>query len=109
MSPPPARQRYFVANILALGHFSGERTQIYDAQGHYHAEAHIAEMIRLLGLPPAQLIEKSRLVLGYKWPESIKERMEKFVQMQSSILVAHYFDENSIFTIIYRSKTPWQY
>ncbi|EER39738.1 protein kinase [Histoplasma capsulatum H143] len=39
--------------------------QVYDAQGHYDAKAHLAEMIALLGPPHPELVARSHSMLGY--------------------------------------------
>jgi hypothetical protein len=46
--------------------------QVKDAQGHYDAKAHIAEMIALLGPPPKELLAKSDAMTDFKWPNSIR-------------------------------------
>lgn len=45
--------------------------QVQDAQGHYDAKAHLAEMIALLGPPPLELISRSHSMQDFKWPEPI--------------------------------------
>ncbi|KAJ5796965.1 uncharacterized protein N7518_005505 [Penicillium psychrosexuale] len=46
--------------------------QVHDAQGHYQAKAHLAEMIALLGHPPPELIARLQS-MKYQWPEPVEE------------------------------------
>ena len=45
--------------------------QTHGPQGHYQAEAHLPDMISLLGHPRVGLIARSHSMSGYQWPESV--------------------------------------
>ncbi|KAJ5561471.1 protein kinase [Penicillium sp. DV-2018c] len=46
--------------------------KVYDAEGHYVAKTHLAEMIGLLGSPPRELVAKVNSSLLNPWPEPIE-------------------------------------
>ncbi|KAL1886593.1 hypothetical protein Plec18167_000525 [Paecilomyces lecythidis] len=51
--------------------------QVYDADGKYDAKGHLAEMIALLGPPPKALLEKSKAMSKYNWPQPVRNATGK--------------------------------
>ncbi|RAK95101.1 putative serine/threonine-protein kinase [Aspergillus ibericus CBS 121593] len=45
--------------------------QVHDPEGHYDAKSHLAEMIALLGPPPAELLAKSKAMSEHNWPQPV--------------------------------------
>ncbi|KAJ5683318.1 hypothetical protein N7462_006483 [Penicillium macrosclerotiorum] len=45
--------------------------QVQDSQGRYDAKSHLAEMIALLGSPPAELLTRSEHMREVRWPMEI--------------------------------------
>ena len=45
--------------------------QVHDANGHYDAKSHLAEMIALLGFPPQVLLAKSKATSELNWPQLV--------------------------------------
>lgn len=71
--------------------------QVHDAQGHYDAKSHLAEMIALLGPPPPELVARSHSIRGYKWPEPIKQGEGKICESSEQYFSGPFFDEDGKF------------
>ncbi|KAH1424263.1 hypothetical protein KXX32_006990 [Aspergillus fumigatus] len=78
-----------------------ERTELFrqtnDAQGHYDAKAHIAEMIALLGPPPKELLAKSDAMADFKWPNSIRNERGQLSRNGREYFEGPFFSERGEF------------
>ncbi|KAK9571763.1 hypothetical protein V6Z88_000140 [Aspergillus fumigatus] len=78
-----------------------ERTELFrqtnDAQGHYDAKAHIAEMIALLGPPPKELLAKSDAMADFKWPNSIRNERGQLSRNGREYFEGPFFSERGKF------------
>ncbi|KAM5453273.1 hypothetical protein McanMca71_004361 [Microsporum canis] len=69
-------------------------TSPLDAQGNYHPEAHLAEMISLLGPPPKELIDRERDGISWKWAPAAQNESGKMCNTASEWYGGPFFGEN---------------
>ncbi|KAL5337397.1 kinase-like domain-containing protein [Aspergillus crustosus] len=67
-------------------------TQVLDTNKHYNAKSHLAEMIALLGPPPARLLEKSRDRIETPWPTAYYNEIGKLCHNTKEFLDGPFFD-----------------
>ncbi|KAM5434748.1 hypothetical protein MferCBS31731_006520 [Microsporum ferrugineum] len=71
-------------------------TSPLDAQGNYHPEAHLAEMISLLGPPPKELIDRERDGISWKWAPAAQNESGKMCNTASEWYGGPFFGGNGI-------------
>ncbi|KAK2855699.1 hypothetical protein FQN49_004934 [Arthroderma sp. PD_2] len=71
--------------------------RVHDAQGHYDAKKHLAEMVALLGPPPPELVTRYHSMLGYKWPEAIKKEDGEICENAEQYFGGPFFDKDGEF------------
>lgn len=69
-------------------------TSPLDEQGNYRPDAHLAEMIALLGSPPKELIDREREGLGWSWTPAAQNSEGKLCKTASEWYGGPFFDEN---------------
>ena len=74
-------------------------TQVQDAEGTYLPEAHLAEMIALLGLPPKKLLVMSESMAQVEWSPAIKDESGKILKNNREYFGGPFFDEEGIDTL----------
>ncbi|TKA60481.1 hypothetical protein B0A49_05934, partial [Cryomyces minteri] len=65
---------------------------IGSSEGVYSAQAHLAEMIALLGPPPRELLERGREGRRWKWVPAIEDREGKLCERASDFYGGPFFD-----------------
>lgn len=69
-------------------------TSLLDDQGNYLPEAHLAEMIALLGPPPKTMIQRERDGMEWKWAPAAQNAAGKMCNTASEWYSGPFFDEN---------------
>ena len=69
-------------------------TRALDDSGKYRPDAHIAEMIALLGPPPKELLVREREGLGWNWAPAIQNDEGKLCTKACEWYGGPFFDEN---------------
>ncbi|PGH27362.1 CMGC/SRPK protein kinase [Polytolypa hystricis UAMH7299] len=72
-------------------------TKPLDGQGKYHPDAHLAEMIALLGPPPKDLVDREREGLKWNWEPPAHNDEGKLCSTASEFYGGPFFDENGTF------------
>ncbi|KAG5205245.1 CMGC protein kinase [Trichophyton interdigitale] len=72
-------------------------TSLLDDQGNYLPEAHLAEMIALLGPPPMTMIQRERDGMEWKWAPAAQNAAGKMCNTASEWYGGPFFDENGEF------------
>ena len=67
-------------------------TQVHSSLGKYSAQAHIAEMIALLGPPPKELIDREKEGLGWKFRPEVNNPEGKLCGRASDFYRGPFFD-----------------
>ncbi|TKA70545.1 hypothetical protein B0A49_05806, partial [Cryomyces minteri] len=70
---------------------------IGSSEGVYSAQAHLAEMIALLGPPPRELLERGREGRRWKWVPAIEDREGKLCERASDFYGGPFFDSEGEF------------
>lgn len=76
-------------------------TQVQDAEGTYLPEAHLAEMIALLGPPPKKLLVMSESMAQVEWSPAITDERGKIFKNNREYFGGPFFDEEGIDTLSY--------
>ncbi|KAM5457359.1 hypothetical protein MaudCBS49596_000554 [Microsporum audouinii] len=71
--------------------------QIHNAQGRYDAKMHLAEMIALLGPPPPELVTRYQSMLGYAWPEPIRNEVGEICESAEQYFGGPFFSKDGLF------------
>ncbi|KAL4923708.1 putative protein kinase [Aspergillus undulatus] len=79
-------------------------SQFRDEHGNYSAKAHLAEMIALLGPPPAELLERYQHWRGFKFPEKIRARTGPLFESAEEFFQGPFFSEDGQF--LYQDLIP---
>ena len=66
--------------------------QIHSTRGEYSGQAHIAEMIALLGPPPKELFRREREGRKWKWRPAIENAAGKLCERASESYGGPFFD-----------------
>ena len=69
-------------------------TQPLDEHGKYRPDAHLAEMIALLGPPPKELVEREKEGLRWNWAPAAQNPEGKLCTKASEFYGGPFFDEN---------------
>ena len=68
--------------------------QTHDEHGGYVPEAHLAEMIALLGPPPPELVTRVQSMLGSRWPVAIQREDGKICESPVEYFGGPFFDKH---------------
>lgn len=68
--------------------------QAQDSKGNYDAKSHLAEMIALLGSPPAAMVAASHSTLTLQWPTKIRVPGGELSENAMEMFGGPFFDEN---------------
>ncbi|PYH38424.1 kinase domain protein [Aspergillus neoniger CBS 115656] len=79
-------------------------TQVQDAEGTYLPEAHLAQMIALLGPPPKKLLVMSESMAQVEWSPAITDGRGKIFKSNREYFDGPFFDEEGNF--IYNDLIP---
>ena len=66
--------------------------QVHTGQGKYSGQAHIAEMIALLGPPPKELIDREKEGLGWRFKPEVENSDGKLCRTASEFYGGPLFD-----------------
>lgn len=80
-------------NLLEARHLF---TSLLDDQGNYCPDAHLAEMIALLGPPPKELIDREREGMTQKLPSDFRNENGKLCQNASEWFGGPFFDADGM-------------
>ena len=67
-------------------------TSVHSADGKYNSQAHLAEIIALLGPPPRKLIDQERDRRTWKWGPAIENAEGKLCDSASTYYGGPFFD-----------------
>ncbi|KAH8424753.1 uncharacterized protein LDX57_002496 [Aspergillus melleus] len=71
--------------------------QVHDKDGQYHAKAHLAEMIALLGPPSMELLAKSRTMSEHNWPQPVTNESGKLCNNSQEFFNGPFFNAEDKF------------
>lgn len=72
-------------------------TRAFDDNGNYHPNAHLAEMIALLGPPPKEIVDREREGLKWNWSPAAQNAQGKLCTTASEWYGGAFFDEDGKF------------
>ncbi|XHG07892.1 hypothetical protein AWENTII_011023 [Aspergillus wentii] len=71
-------------------------TRAFDDNGNYHPDAHLAEMIALLGPPPKGIVDREREGLEWNWSPAAQNAQGKLCTTASEGYGGPFFDEDDV-------------
>lgn len=75
-----------------------------DSEGNYNPQAHLAEMIALLGPPPKKLLVMSDSMAQIEWSPAITDERGKVFKNNREYFSGPFFDGQGKFAIAHRGQ-----